>query len=49
LRRLHARSSGVMNAGRGRVVCATTVVRVVIGGHGREEQADARRSRPGVA
>ena len=49
LRRLHARSTGVMHAGRGRVVCATTVVRVVIGGHGREEQADARRSRPGVA
>jgi 16S rRNA (guanine527-N7)-methyltransferase len=49
LRRLHARSSGVTHAGRGRVVCATTVVRVVIGGHGREEQADARRSRPGVA
>ncbi|HEX6453595.1 MAG TPA: 16S rRNA (guanine(527)-N(7))-methyltransferase RsmG [Trebonia sp.] len=49
LRRLHARSAGVLHAGRGRVVSATTVVRVVIGGHGREEQADARRSRPGVA
>lgn len=49
LRRLHVRSSGVVYAGRGRVVSATTVVRVVIGGHGREEQADARRSRPGVA
>jgi 16S rRNA (guanine527-N7)-methyltransferase len=49
LRRLHARSSGVMHAGRGRVISATTVVRVVIGGHGREEQADARRGRPGVA
>jgi 16S rRNA (guanine527-N7)-methyltransferase len=49
LRRLHVRSSGVTHAGRGRVVSATTVVRVEIGGHGREEQADARRSRPGVA
>lgn len=49
LRRLHARSAGVLHVGRGRVVSATTVVRVVIGGHGREEQADARRSRPGVA
>jgi 16S rRNA (guanine527-N7)-methyltransferase len=49
LRRLHAHSAGVLHAGRGRVVSATTVVRVVIGGHGREEQADARRSRPGVA
>lgn len=54
LRRLHARSAGVMDAGRGRVVPVTTVVRVVIGDgvaerRGREEQADARRSRPGVA
>jgi len=54
LRRLHARSTGVMDAGRGRVVSVTTVVRVVIGdggaeGRGREEQADAQRGRPGVA
>lgn len=49
LRRLHARSAGVLHVGRGRVVPATTVVRVVIGGHGRKEQADARCSRPGVA
>jgi 16S rRNA (guanine527-N7)-methyltransferase len=49
LSRLDARSAEVLHAGRGRVVTATTVVRVVIGGRGREEQADARRSRPGVA
>jgi 16S rRNA (guanine527-N7)-methyltransferase len=54
LSRLSARSTGVLYAGRGNVVPATTVVRVVIGDgvtrrHGREEQADARRSRPGVA
>lgn len=49
LRRLHVRSAEVVHVGRGRVVSATTVVRVVIAGHGREEQAGARRSRPGVA
>lgn len=54
LRRLHARSAEVLDAGSGRVVPVTTVVRVVIGEggaerHGREEQADARRGRPGVA
>jgi 16S rRNA (guanine527-N7)-methyltransferase len=49
LSRLSARSTGVLYVGRGSVVPVTTVVRVVIGGHGREEQADARRSRPGVA
>jgi 16S rRNA (guanine527-N7)-methyltransferase len=49
LSHLSARSTEVLCVGRGRVVSATTVVRVVIGGHGREEQADARRSRPGVA
>lgn len=49
LSRLSAHSTGVLHVGRGRVIPATTVVRVVIGGHGREEQADARRSRPGVA
>jgi 16S rRNA (guanine527-N7)-methyltransferase len=37
LRRLQARSTEVLHPGRGRVVSATTVVRVVIGGHGREE------------
>jgi 16S rRNA (guanine527-N7)-methyltransferase len=49
LSRLGARSAEVMRVGHGRVVSATTVVRVVIGGHGREEQAGAQRSRRGVA
>jgi 16S rRNA (guanine527-N7)-methyltransferase len=49
LRRLGVRSTEVLVAGHGRVVSATTVVRVVIGGHGREEQAGAHRSRRGVA
>jgi 16S rRNA (guanine527-N7)-methyltransferase len=49
LSRLHARSAEVQRVGHGRVVPATTVVRVVIGGHGREEQAGAQRSRRGVA
>jgi 16S rRNA (guanine527-N7)-methyltransferase len=49
LSRLGARSAEVLRVDHGRVVSATTVVRVVIGGRGREEQADARRSRPGVA
>jgi len=49
LSRLGARSAEVIEAGHGRVVTATTVVRVVIGGRGREEQAGAHRSRRGVA
>jgi 16S rRNA (guanine527-N7)-methyltransferase len=49
LSRLGARSAEVLRAGHGRVISATTVVRVVIGGHGREEQAGAHRSRRGVA
>jgi 16S rRNA (guanine527-N7)-methyltransferase len=49
LSRLGARSAEVLGVGHGRVVSATTVVRVVIGGHGREEQAGAHRSRRGVA
>jgi 16S rRNA (guanine527-N7)-methyltransferase len=49
LSRLSVRTAEVLHPGHGRVVSATTVVRVVTGGHGREEQADARRSRPGVA
>ncbi len=48
LSRLGARSAEVLLAGHGRVISATTVVRVVIG-HGREEQAGAHRSRRGVA
>ena len=49
LSRLGARSAEVLQAGHGRVVTATTVVRVVMGGHGREERAGAQRSRRGVA
>ncbi len=49
LSRLGVRSAEVLQAGHGRVVPATTVVRVVMGGHGREERAGAQRSRRGVA
>jgi 16S rRNA (guanine527-N7)-methyltransferase len=49
LSRLGVRSAGVLQAGHGRVVPTTTVVRVVIPGHGREERAGAQRSRRGVA
>ena len=49
LSRLGARSAEVLQAGHGRVVDATTVVRVVMEGHGREERAGAQRSRRGVA
>ena len=49
LSRLGARSAEVMQAGHGRVVDATTVVRVVMKGQGREERAGAQRSRRGVA
>jgi 16S rRNA (guanine527-N7)-methyltransferase len=49
LSRLGVQSTEVLQAGQGRVVSATTVVRVVTGGHGREERAGAQRSRRGVA
>jgi 16S rRNA (guanine527-N7)-methyltransferase len=49
LSRLGTRRAEVLRVGHGRVVSATTVVRVVIGGHGREERASAHRSRRGVA
>ena len=49
LSRLGARSAEVLRVGHDRVISATTVVRVVIGGHGREEQAGVHRSRRGVA
>jgi 16S rRNA (guanine527-N7)-methyltransferase len=49
LTRLGVRSTEVLPAGHGRVITATTVVRVVMGGHGREERAGAQRSRRGVA
>jgi 16S rRNA (guanine527-N7)-methyltransferase len=48
LTRLGVRSAQVLQAGHGRVVSATTIVRVVMG-HGREERAGAQRSRRGVA
>jgi 16S rRNA (guanine527-N7)-methyltransferase len=49
LSRLGVQSAEVLQAGRGRVISATTIVRVVMGGHGREERAGAQRSRRGVA
>ncbi len=49
LARLGVQSAEVLQAGHGRVVTATTVVRVVMGGHGREERSGAQRSRRGVA
>jgi 16S rRNA (guanine527-N7)-methyltransferase len=49
LARLGVRSAEVLQAGHGRVVSATTIVRVVMGGHGREEHTGAQRSRRGVA
>ena len=49
LSKLGVRSAEVLQAGHGRVVSATTIVRVVIEGHGREERAGAQRSRRGVA
>jgi 16S rRNA (guanine527-N7)-methyltransferase len=49
LSRLGVQSAEVLEAGHGRVVTATTVVRVVMGGHGREERSGAQRSRRGVA
>jgi 16S rRNA (guanine527-N7)-methyltransferase len=49
LSRLGVRSAEVLQVGHGRVVSATTIVRVVIEGHGREERAGAQRSRRGVA
>ena len=49
LSRLGVRSAEVLPVGHDRVGTATTVVRVVMGGHGREERAGAHRSRRGVA
>jgi 16S rRNA (guanine527-N7)-methyltransferase len=47
--RLGVRSAEVLRVGHDRVDPATTVVRVVIGARGREEQIGARGSRPGMA
>ena len=49
LSRLGVRSAEVLQAGHGRVVSATTIVRVVMGGPAGEERAGAQRSRRGVA
>ena len=49
LARLGVRSAEVLQAGHGRVVSATTIVRVVMGGPAGEERAGAQRSRRGVA
>jgi 16S rRNA (guanine527-N7)-methyltransferase len=59
LARLGARSTEILRVGHGRVIPATTVVRVVFArsgdtagktvGRGREEQASAHRGRPGLA
>jgi 16S rRNA (guanine527-N7)-methyltransferase len=48
LKKLGARSAKVLRVRHDRVISATTVVRVVIGGHGREEHTRAH-SRTGVA
>jgi 16S rRNA (guanine527-N7)-methyltransferase len=49
LRRLGVQSTEVLRVGHGRVVPATTVVRVVTRARGREEQLGAHGSRSGVA
>jgi 16S rRNA (guanine527-N7)-methyltransferase len=50
LARLGVRSAEVLQAGHGRVVSATTVIRIVMEAHGgREERASAQQSRRGVA
>ncbi len=49
LSRLGVRSAQVLQARHDKVIATTTVVRVVMGGHGREERAGAQRSRREVA
>jgi 16S rRNA (guanine527-N7)-methyltransferase len=49
LARLGARSTEILRVGHDKVIPATTVVRVVTSGRGREEQAGAHRRRPGLA
>ena len=49
LQRLGARSTEILRVGHDKVIPATTVVRVVMSGRGREEQASAHRRRPGMA
>jgi 16S rRNA (guanine527-N7)-methyltransferase len=49
LSRLGARTTEILHVGHDKVIPMTTVVRVVMSGRGREEQAGAHRRRPGVA
>jgi 16S rRNA (guanine527-N7)-methyltransferase len=49
LTRLGARSTEIVRVGHDKVIPATTVIRVVMSGRGREEQAGAHRRRPGMA
>jgi 16S rRNA (guanine527-N7)-methyltransferase len=49
LARLGARSTEILRVGHDRVIPATTVVRVVFAGRGREEKAGAHPRRPGLA
>jgi 16S rRNA (guanine527-N7)-methyltransferase len=49
LSRLGAQTTEILHVGHDKVVPMTTVVRVVMSGRGREEQAGAHRRRPGVA
>ena len=49
LKRLGARTAEIRHVGQDRVLPETTVVRVVMSGRGREEQARAHRRRPGMA
>jgi 16S rRNA (guanine527-N7)-methyltransferase len=49
LQRLGVRTAEIRHVGQDRVLTETTVVRVVMSGPGREEQARAHRRRPGMA
>jgi 16S rRNA (guanine527-N7)-methyltransferase len=49
LEQLGARTAEIRRVGHGKVLPETTVVRVVISGRRREEQARAHRRRPGMA
>jgi len=49
LKRLGARRAEIRHVGQDKVLPETTVVRVVMSGRGREEQARAHRRRPGMA
>jgi 16S rRNA (guanine527-N7)-methyltransferase len=49
LKRLGARTAEILHVGQDKVLPETTVVRVVMSGRSREEQARAYRRRPGMA